>query len=111
MSVNSDGMNSHVNASGKLDKETLDPIIKLDCSHGTTLTVQDEKSEQTPSNLFTTEHFEALQIEQVKQQLFKNCSQATLCHCMECEKELTKNPKEDVNSCKCFLCEAKSLAH
>ena len=102
--------NAHITASGKLSKETLDLVIKLNCSHGTTLTVQDEKSEQTPSSFFTYEHFENLRVEQVSQQLF-NYSQAPLCHCIECEKELTKNPKEDMNSCECFICEAKSLAH
>jgi hypothetical protein len=62
--------NAHITASGKLDKETLDMVIKLNCSHGTTLAVQDEKSEQTPSSLFTTEHFETLRFEKVSQQLF-----------------------------------------
>ena len=102
--------NAHITASGKLSKETLDLVTKLNCSHGTTLTVQDEQSEPTPSSLFTNEHFENLRIEQISQQLF-NYSQTSLCQCRECEKELTKNPREDINSCECFLCEAKSLAH
>ena len=102
--------NAHITASGKLSKETLDLVTKLNCSHGTTLTVQDEQSEPTPSSMFTCEHLENLRVEQVSQQLF-NYSQTPLCHCIECEKELTKNPKEDINSCECFLCGAKSLAH
>ena len=102
--------NAHITASGKLSKETLDLVTKLNCSHGTTLTVQDEQSEPTPSSLFTCEHSENLRVEQISQQLF-NYSQTPLCHCIECEKELTKNPKEDINSCECFLCGAKSLAH
>ena len=102
--------NAHITASGKLHKETLDLVIKLKCSHGTTLTVQDKNPDSTLSNLFTTEHFENLQVEQIEQQLF-NYSQTTLCHCTECEKELTQNSKQDIISCECFLCEATSLAH
>ena len=51
--------NAHITASGKLDKDTLNLVIKLKCSHGTTLLTvqQDENPEPTPSNLFTAEYF------------------------------------------------------
>merc|ERR1712086_45702 len=98
--------NAHITAAGKLDKETLNFVTKLKCSHGTTLTVQDENPESSQPNLLTTEHAESLQ---VKQQLFQY-SQTTLCNCAKCEGELAKEPKEDINLCGCFLYGAKSLA-
>jgi hypothetical protein len=125
--------NAHLNAPGKLSKETLELACQLKCPHNATLTIQDTNPEneasvpldQNNQSLFDSvrrrvykapdsSSLESTTQEQRNQSLF-NYSQVTLCHCARCTRDLAKAPREPIPNegslpCGCFLCNSTTLA-
>ena len=125
--------NACLTASGKLSKETLELACQLKCPHNATLAIQDANPEneasvprnQNNQSLFNSIHrgaylapdsnsAESKNQEQINQSLF-NYSQAPLCHCTRCTRDLAKAPREpNLNEeslpCGCFLCQSTPLA-
>ena len=125
--------NAHLTAAGKLSKETLELASQLQYKHNATLTIQDTNPESEASvprdpdnqSLFNSinrgnyeapdsTYIESITQEQRNQSLF-NYSQAPLCNCARCTRDLAKAPKEPILDegslpCGCLLCCSKTLA-